>query len=140
MCTSLVSYRPLSILLVASSVSEPERVLKTFSRGAFQVSRASCHGDLHILVFQAGAVCHFTDHCISDRQFSHFSICHFSDDISESRGEQISLVYVMLDLHALLISESHLGYSGGNTVTIQSVCGKDPSGLDVFSEFSILYF
>ena len=46
----------------------------------------------------------------------------------------------MLDLHTLLISKGHLGYSSGNTMTVQSVCGKDPSGLDVFSEFSILYF
>ena len=114
--------------------------LKDFFQRRFPGFQSLCHRDLHILVFQAGAVCHFTDYCISDRQFSYLSICHFTDDITKSWGEEISLIYVVLDLHAFLISEGHLGYSGGNTVTVQGIGRKDPSGLDIFSEFSILYF
>src|SRR5699024_484630 len=57
---------------------------------------------------------------------------------AEARREEVSRIQIMLDLHAEAVSKGHLGYSGGNTVTVKGVRGKYIALLHILVNFAVL--
>ncbi len=112
--------------------------LKHFFKGSLPCLFSLFLRNTYMSVRECSVSRHLANHGIGNGKLSHPALRHFCDDIAESRGKQVSLINIMLNLHTHPVSERHPAHRRNDAVAVKGIRRHNPSRTNVFREFSVL--
>ena len=102
-----------------------------FLQGSGPCFQSLFHRDHGTAILEGSLVGYLTDHSVRDGQLAYLAVRNLADNIAPASGEEVSRIYIVLDLHAKFVAECHLADCLSQSVAFYRVCGKDTACPDI---------
>ena len=108
-----------------------------FLQGSGPCFQSLFHGDHGTAILEGSLVGYLTDHSVRDGQLAYLAIRNLANDIAPASGEEVSRIYIVLNLYAQAVTKCHLADSLCHTSTLNRICGNNLSRLHIAVDFLV---